>query len=448
MTARLTLLLLRREAREDRAVLVLPVAAFAVVTALALTVFGGAAFFFSIEGEIGLLYQGLAILAVTLLVIPLLTLCGAAARLSARRRDRRLSTLSLLGASGRTVTVMTLIEATLLALAGTLLGVLGHLALTPVVGLVPFHGGPIGAGNVVLGVPGMLACVAGFVVLAAVSALVGLRRVVVSPLGVRTRQQAGSTSWLRAVGFVLAVCAGLVMGQTMRADQGTLVLAAGVVITFGLTMAVLNLVGPLVLRIQGRIHLSRAGGPRSAERVLAARTVLDAPKGTWRQVGGVAMTSFAAVFAGVGLSFTELAGGTAMSAEDRMLFEDIRTGVILTLVISFVTVAASVAVNQAADVLDRRDLFAALDRMGMPLGRVDGARTRAVMGPLVTVALWSAGSAAILILPMTAVGTLTSPTTVLTVAAGLAGGILLVRLAMLATRPVLAKVMAGPVPAS
>src|SRR5690606_8282128 len=155
-----------------------------------------------------------------------------------------------------TVTVMTLIEATLLALAGTLLGVLGHLALTPVVGLVPFHGGPIGAGNVVLGVPGMLACVAGFVVLAAVSALVGLRRVVVSPLGVRTRQQAGSTSWLRAVGFVLAVCAGLVMGQTMRADQGTLVLAAGVVITFGLTMAVLNLVGPLVLRIQGRIQLS------------------------------------------------------------------------------------------------------------------------------------------------------------------------------------------------
>src|SRR5690606_29591865 len=192
--------------------------------------------------------------------------------------------------------------------------------------------GPLGAGNVVLGGPGMLAGVAGFVVLAAVSALVGLRRVVVSPLGVRTRQQAGSTSWLRAVGFVLAVCAGLVMGQTMRADQGTLVLAAGVVITFGLTMAVLNLVGPLVLRIQGRIQLSRASGPRSAERVLAARTVLDAPKGTWRQVGGVAMTSFAAVFAGVGLSFTELAGGTAMSAEDRMLFEDIRTGVILTLV--------------------------------------------------------------------------------------------------------------------
>ncbi|GAA4415653.1 FtsX-like permease family protein [Georgenia halophila] len=430
--------------------LALPVAAFAVVTALALTVFGGARFFFSVEGDSALFYEGLAILAVTLLLIPLLTLCGAAARLSARRRDRRLSTLSLLGAPAGTVTAMTLLESTLLALTGTVLGVLGHLALAPLVGLVPFRGGPIGASQVLLGPLGTVACVLGLVVLAAASALAGLRRVVVSPLGVRTRQQAPRASLLRALAFVLAMAAGLVMGQLMSVDGGTMGLAVGIVITFGLTMAVLNLVGPLVLGVQAKIQLRRYGGPKAAERLLAARSVLDSPKAAWRQVGGVAMTSFAAVFAGVGLSMVQPTAdggpGGAAAVEEQILLTDIRTGVVLTLVISFVTVAASVAVNQAADVLDRRDLFAALDRMGMPPRRVDVARTRAVMGPLTTVALWSAGSAAILILPMASVSAVADPITALTVAAGLAGGILLVRLALLATRPLLDRVMAGPVP--
>lgn len=107
--------------------------------------------------------------------------------------------------------------------------------------------------------------------------------------------------------------------------------------------------------------------------LLAARSVLDAPKAAWRQVSGVAMTSFVAVFAGLGIAFSDAMAASDLTAQDRLLLEDLRAGILLTLVISFVTVAASVAVNQSADILDRRELYGNLDRMGMSRSRIDRA---------------------------------------------------------------------------
>ncbi|RXZ67407.1 permease, partial [Agromyces albus] len=75
----------------------LPVTAFGVVTALLLTVIGGAQSFWGWTDEMGFTYQALAVIALVLLVVPLVSLGGAAARLSARRRDDRLATLRLLG---------------------------------------------------------------------------------------------------------------------------------------------------------------------------------------------------------------------------------------------------------------------------------------------------------------------------------------------------------------
>lgn len=438
---RLSLLLLRRGTGSSRAMLALPVVAFAVVTALALTVLGGARFFFTIDGELGAFYQSLAALAVTLLVIPLLTLCGSAARLSARRRDQHLSTLRLLGARGRTLTAMTVLESTLLAAAGTLLGVLGHLALAPLLGLLVFHGERLGADNILLGAVGTVLCALALLALAAVSSLLGLRSVAVSPLGVRTRQDAPRMSLVRAVGIGAALGSGLLAGRALQIDQGVVATVAGMVLTFGLTMAVLNLVGPWLLGVVARVQVRRANGRHAAERLLAARTVLDSPKAAWRQVSGVALTSFIAVFAGVGLAVTDaMAGSGASSREDALLLADLRTGIALTLLISFVTVAASVAVNQAADILDRRELFASLERMGMPLRGIDRARRRAVLSPLRLVSLGAALAAATLIFPLAGIALLTNPLALMTTGLLLAAGITLVWLTLLATSPLLARV--------
>lgn len=439
----LTLLLLRRGTDTSRASLALPVTAFAVVTALALTVLGGARFFFTIEGDYGPIYASLAGLAVTLLFIPLLTLCGAAARLSARRRDEHLSTLRLLGAPTSTVTTMTALESTLLAAVGTALGVVGHVALAPLLGLLVFHGERLGAGNILLGVLGTVLCALALVVMAAVSSLVGLRRIVVTPLGVRTREAAPRMSPLRAVAIVLAVALGVYGARNLPMDQGTMGLVIGIAATFGVTMAVLNLVGPWVVGMVAKRQVGRASGPHAGERLLAARTVLDSPKAAWRQVSGVALTSFVAVFAGVGLAVTgTMAGAEGVPQEELWLEADLRTGIVLTLVISFVTVAASVAVNQCAEILDRRELFVSLDRMGMPLAGMDRARRRAVLSPLQVVSLGSALAAAVLILPLSGMALLTEPLAVVVIVALLAAGIGLVWLTLRATSPLLLRVTA------
>jgi hypothetical protein len=78
------LALLLRPAPGQRGVLVLPIIAFGIVTTLVLTVIGGAQSFWTWHDGSAVLYQALAAIALVLLVVPLASLGGAAARLSAR----------------------------------------------------------------------------------------------------------------------------------------------------------------------------------------------------------------------------------------------------------------------------------------------------------------------------------------------------------------------------
>lgn len=263
---------------EDRTTLALPVAAFAIVSALTLTIAGGARHFFGIPGDLAQTYRGLAIVAVILLVVPLLTLCGAAARLSTRRRDDRLATLRLLGAPRALITRVTVLESVALALAGALLGVLAHLALAPLVGLLSFHGERLGAGGVLLGPVGTVLCVLALVLLATASAFAGLRGVAVSPLGVRIRQDAPAMTRWRVAGFVVALVLGLGAVQILNGSEGDLAMVVLLSVAFGLTMAVLNLVGPFVVRVDARWRLRRLRASPVAPRLLAVRAVGTPPR--------------------------------------------------------------------------------------------------------------------------------------------------------------------------
>lgn len=182
--------MLLRPASGDVRVIALPIVAFAIVTALVLTVVGGAQMFWTLSDPDAGLYQALAAIALVLLVMPLATLGGAAARLSARRRDDRLATLRLLGVTAAGVAAVAIVEAVLLAAVGAIAGVAGYLALTPALGLIPFRGAPLGWTGVLLPATQVALVVAGIVLLAAVSALAALRRVFISPLGVRLRSDA------------------------------------------------------------------------------------------------------------------------------------------------------------------------------------------------------------------------------------------------------------------
>lgn len=442
-TFRLAWLLGRRSAA-DRATIVLPVVAFAVVSALLLIVAGGAQAFFTWTDESAFLYQLLAVVALALLVVPLVALGGSAARLSARRRDDRLAGLRLLGATPATVTALTVIESTVLALAGAVAGVVVYLACVPLVGLIPFHGGPLGAAAVFLH-PWLIAlAVVAIGVLAAVSAVVGLRGVILSPLGVRTRESAPRMHWVRlVVGVAVVALTFAAMGAVRLADGFAIILTV-LAVGFGGTIAVLNLVGPWVIRLVASGQAKRAKTPT---RLLAARSILESPKAAWRQVSGVAMTSFMAVFAGVGVALLDFsAGDTDADASSAQLLADIRTGVIITVVASFLMVACSVGVNQAASVLDRRAVYVSLDRLGMPVATMNAARSRAVLSPLRITTIGSAVTAAVVIFPLAGISLIVAPASLLMIAGCLAGGILLVWLGLRATRPVLARVLAEPSP--
>ncbi|WP_421076823.1 FtsX-like permease family protein [Microbacterium sp. IO18] len=428
--------MLLRPAPGQNSVLALPVIAFGVVTTLVLTVIGGAQSFWGWSDDYAPLYQALAAIALVLLVVPLISLGGAAARLSARRRDERLSTLRLLGVTPGGVTVVTVAESALVAAAGALAGVLGHLAISPLIGLIPFRGEPLGFGAVILPPPLIALVFAGVLVLASASAVIGLRRVVISPLGVRTRTTVSSVHWIRALLAAGAIAIAFVLISVFPSIGGfviTVVVLAGL---FGAALAVLNVIGPWVLKVSASRQLRRAEQP---ERLLAARIVLDSPKAAWRQVGGIAMASFMAVFAGTGVALMNVMTSADASAADFALARDIRTGLIITLIGSFLMVAASVGVNQASDVLDQRELHRSLHHLGMPVETVDRARRRAIMSPLLVTAIGSALVAALLVFPLVGIAVITAPVSVLTISAVVGVGIALVWASTWATRPLLRK---------
>ena len=428
--------LLARPGSAGAAASVLPITAFGIVTALLLTVVGGAQTFWTWTDEYAVTYQALAVIALVLLVVPLVSLGGAAARLSARRRDDRLSVLRLLGATGATVSALAVVESAVLALVGAVAGVAAYLAIVPALGLITFRGEALGASGVLLPWPVLVAVPFGIAALAALSAVVGLRQVVISPLGVRTRQTAPKLHWMRfAIGAVVIALAFGLMSVLQVAGSAMVILAmlgAG----FGGALAVLNLVGPWVIRLIAGGQAKRAKTPA---RLLAARAVLESPKAAWRQVGGIAMTSFMAVFAGAGVAVLGVFGAEA-DAASRELMTDIRTGILITVVGSFVMVACSVGVNQAAGILDRGELYRSLGMLGMPTATMDAARRRAVMSPLRVTAVGSALTAAVVMLPLTGITLIVAPLSLLVIAGVLAAGIGIVWLGLAATKPVLERV--------
>lgn len=438
-------LLLARPSRTGAAAAVLPVLAFAVVTALGLVVVAGAATFFvpsvGTTVEMDGIYQVFAGLAGVLLLSPLATLGGAAARLSARRREDRLAALRLLGGTAALVRATTAIESALLAGAGAVVGVGLYAVLLPAVGLLRFRGHVLGAGALWLGTGPTLAVVAAVVVLASLSGITALRRVVLSPLGVITRATPPPQRWVRlGMAAAVVVAWALVWNVGSATVHTTLALTVVVVVGVGAVLAVLNLAGPVLVAVVGRRALRRA---QSAERLMAARAVLEDPKGTWRSVGGVAMVTFVAVVTGVGLALLGGAGGD-LSGPEALLVADARTGVLVTLVGSFVMVAASASLTAAASVIDRRATWVALDRAGMARSTMHAARTLAVMAPLRAVTVGAVVLGAGVVAPVTGIAVVLRPLAVLVLLGCVVLGVGLVALALRATRPVLSAVLAAP----
>lgn len=430
---------------DTRTTTALAVLAFAVSTALTLSVVGGLLGFVGraaaprteFERMNAETYVILAWVALVLLVVPIVTLGAAAARLGVARRDARLATLRLLGVTPGEVVGLTVVETAAQGLAGALAGVVLHGVLLPVLTLVPFMGSHFSVGELWVGVPALLVAVLAVPLLAAVSGAISLRRVIVSPLGVARRQTPRRLAFVRLL--VALAGLGLFMVMSMVAGQFGPAAIAFLVGSLAVAFATLNVVGPWVLGLFARVQLWRA---RTPARLLAARRLLDDPKAAWRVVGGLGLAGFVAGCLALLPLFTS---GAEASPDERILFDDLATGGMLTLAIAFVLAAVSAGIAQASAVLDRRRELALQHLAGVPVELQHEVRRREVLGPLLFVGVGSAAAALVMLSPLFGFIAVQDPRSLGLLLGCLAGGVLLVLGATEATRPLLRQVLAEPV---
>lgn len=430
---------------DTRTTTALAVLAFAVSTALTLSVVGGLLGFMgraaaprnAFEEANAGGYVVLAWVALVLLVVPLLTLGGAAARLGVSRRDARLATLRLLGVTPREVIALTVTETAAQGLVGAVVGVVLYGVLLPVWTLVPFMGGHFTVGELWVGVPVLGVAVVAVPLLAAVSGAVSLRRVVVSPLGVARRHTPRQLGVVRLLVALAGVGLFMVVSLALHALGPAAI--AFLVGALAIAFSTLNVVGPWLLGVFGRVLLWRA---RTPARLLAARRLLDDPRAAWRVVGGLGLAGFVAGCLAV---LPVMSTGSEAGADEQIFTADLVTGGLLTLVIAFVLAAVSAGIAQAASVLDRRREHALQHLAGVPTELWRAVRRHEVLGPLLFVGVGSALTALVMLSPLIGFAGIEDPRGLALLAGCLTGGVLLVLAATETTRPLARRVLAEPV---
>lgn len=394
--------------------------------------------------EIADLYRLLAIFATVFLVVPAVSLGVASAKLSARRQDERLSTLSLLGAGRGSIGLIAVAEPFFPAAIGIVLGIGGYLLLALPLSLITFTGQHLGYRALMMPVWLLAAVVAGLVLICLLSALLGLRKITVSPLGVRTRSLERRFPLVRvitAILLVLIVATAAFVSTQMELSQTATIVAS--IATTGLALLLISVLGVLCIRIHAAIAGKIARGPAS---VMAAGMVADAPGQYWRRVAGLAMITFIAVVGGAGTAMMR-SGQDDFTAEERAIMgpyqhlgDDIFTGLILTLAIAFVLVVVSATINQAADILDRAGTYRELHAAGMPQSMMHKVTVNAVMSPILLVTVVSLLLGGLLAGLMATVGDLGDPLTIGVVTVVLVAGVAMVWLGLQCTRPLVRRV--------
>ncbi|WP_335992181.1 FtsX-like permease family protein [Glycomyces sp. MUSA5-2] len=233
-------------------------------------------------------YLILMVLAAILMAVPAAVFGAAAARLTVSRRDERLATLRLIGATPGQVMRLTLIETVLAAVAGSIAGSILWMLVTPLVALIPIDGGRWFTADLWADAPWIAIVALAVPVLVAASALLGLRSVVISPLGVARRVKPKGLKAIRVLIFAGLAAMFMIATQLI---SGSMIAVAILIVLFAATLAAVNLIGPWLVQRLGRLLARTARGPA---RLLAARRLAEDPKAAWRTVSGVAIAGFVA----------------------------------------------------------------------------------------------------------------------------------------------------------
>ncbi|MGW1340677.1 FtsX-like permease family protein [Kribbella sp. NPDC002412] len=362
-------------------------------------------------------------LGITLVLFPILSLVGQAAGVAAKRREHRLAGLRLAGATRTQVLWLSAVEQAVLGLAGAVVGLVGYTVLTPLIARIPLGGGRWFLSDITVNWWTVLIVLAAVPVLSVISALIGLGRVSITPLGVVRGQTRKATSALRLV-F-------LIIGPVVLAYYGMQTGLLPVLIGVGLAALAVRVIGPWAVQVIGRILANLANGPVT---LLAGRRLVDDPKGAFRPVAALVLSGFVTGFMSVFMP----------PGDDDPTYQDLRIGVVLLLGLVFLTVAASTAAGAVGTALDQAAPARALRRSGVPLSVIERSARLAAVVPVVGVGLPVVGFGALCGLVLSGGKVITEGNSGLLVLIGqVLAGLALVAVAGAAGAPVLRKASAN-----
>lgn len=348
----------------------LAVFAFTVSTWMALTVAGGTWMFYEryrhpsvaslheMSDELRQTYVGLAAIACVFVVPAMMSLVAQSAVLGASGRERRLATLRLLGLSNRDITRLTLVETSALAFAGLVLGTVLYVVSAPAWSLVSFQNTRIGLWEILLPWWGYPALWAIILVLAAVAAVVGLKRVMVSPLGVSKRDIPTALKFWRLIIFVAIIVIARAVLSLNKTDYNNLgwalVIVAVILCVFALSI---NLVAPWLIQLVSRISSVLPGKLN----FLATRRVMTDGRTAWKRTNAL---SFLALLLGY---VAVIPRDPGENLGDPTITRDTVTGAVVTYGVGLLVSISGTMLNQASTVFEEAELTRALDFIGVPL---------------------------------------------------------------------------------
>ncbi|WNM40933.1 FtsX-like permease family protein [Micromonospora halotolerans] len=239
---------------------------------------------------VGINHDGMALvlsIVAAALLFPVLIFIGTATRLAATRREQRFAAMRLIGATPRQISLISAVESTLAAVAGTLAGFGLFLAARPGIAAIPFTGEPFFTSDLSLTAVDVLAVALGIPLGAVVASWLALRRVQISPLGVARRVTPKPPRAWRLIPLV----AGLVelayfVGRRPHTTNGQLTayLSGFLLILVGLVLA-----GPWLTMAGARVLAGRASRPAA---LIAGRRLADNPRAGFRSVSGLIVALF------------------------------------------------------------------------------------------------------------------------------------------------------------
>jgi hypothetical protein len=232
---------------------------------------------------------GIGVLAV---VFPMLVLISTATRLAADRREERFAALRLVGATPGDIRIVAGVEAVISAFLGAVLGTVVFLLVRPALAGASVIGTQYFESDLTPTAAGYAAMLAGVPIAAAIAALVSLRRVQVSPLGVTRRAAPRAPSPWRLVPLVIGAAIYVFgLSKTTRNSIG-LPAYPGLI----LTMIGLVIAGPWLTALAAHVFGRSASGSSA---LIATRRLADNPGRAARAVTGLVLAVFLGTMVGL-----------------------------------------------------------------------------------------------------------------------------------------------------